>query len=413
MNANTGDSRQFPMIEAEFVFLMASLMALQALAIDVMLPALAVMADELGVANANDRQLVIGVFLVSSGVFALFSGPLADRFGRKPLVLICLLGYLLTSLFAAFATSFTAMLAFRVVQGVFSSGLMTLPAAILRDRFSGDRMARTQSMIAMVFMAVPMLAPLLGQGIMVLFGWRAIFAAMALLPALVAIWVWYRLPETLHPDFRQEIALRTVASNMLQTLTLREAMGYVLAGALVQAVILGYINSSQQLIAEALGAGDWFPTIFGAMAAGMALTNFVNSRIVERFGARRVSQSAIFVFILVAMVHAAVATSGKETLATFAVLMMISMCMVSFMGGNFMSIAMQPFARIAGSAASAMAALRLVGGSAIGVVMGRAYDGTAVPLILSQIALGAGVLLLVLYSERGRLFRRLNYPKAS
>ncbi|MCB2064802.1 MAG: MFS transporter, partial [Novosphingobium sp.] len=337
MNANTGDSRQFPMIEAEFVFLMASLMALQALAIDVMLPALAVMADELGVANANDRQLVIGVFLVSSGVFALFSGPLADRFGRKPLVLICLLGYLLTSLFAAFATSFTAMLAFRVVQGVFSSGLMTLPAAILRDRFSGDRMARTQSMIAMVFMAVPMLAPLLGQGIMVLFGWRAIFAAMALLPALVAIWVWYRLPETLHPDFRQEIALRTVASNMLQTLTLREAMGYVLAGALVQAVILGYINSSQQLIAEALGAGDWFPTIFGAMAAGMALTNFVNSRIVERFGARRVSQSAIFVFILVAMVHAAVATSGKETLATFAVLMMISMCMVSFMGGNFMS----------------------------------------------------------------------------
>ena len=411
MNSDAGDDRQFPMKEVEFVLLLASLMALQALAIDVMLPALAVMVDELGVASSNDRQLVIGVFLVSSGAFALFSGPLADRFGRRPVVLACLAGYLVTSLLAALANSFSTMLVARVAQGVFSSGLMTLPAAILRDRFAGDRMARTQSMIAMVFMAVPMLAPLLGQGIMLLFGWRAIFAVMALLPALVAIWAWFRLPETLHPEYRQKLELRTIAGNMRLTFTLREATGYVLAGALVQATILGYINSSQQLIGEALGAGEWFPTIFGVMAAGMALTNFVNSRIVERFGARRVSQGAMFVFIFVGMIHAGVAVSGHETLTGFVVLMMISMCMVSFMGGNFMSIAMQPFARIAGSAASAMAALRLVGGAAIGLAMGRAYDGTAVPLTLSLIVLGIGILLLFLYSERGRLFRRLNPPK--
>ncbi|MCB2048680.1 MAG: multidrug effflux MFS transporter [Novosphingobium sp.] len=411
MNADTGESRQFPMNEVEFVLMMASLMALQALAIDVMLPALSDMAAELGVANPNERQLVIGVFLLSSGAFALFSGPLADRFGRKPLVLACLVGYLVTALLSTFANSFPAMLAFRVLQGVFSSGLMTLPAAILRDRFEGDRMAKTQSMIAMVFMAVPMLAPLMGQGIMALFGWRAIFGAMALLPALVVLWVWFRLPETLHPDYRQSIELDTIARNMLLTLTLREAMGYVLGGALVQAVILGYINSSQQLIGEALGAGEWFPTIFGAMAAGMSVASFVNSRIVERFGARRVSQTAMFVFIGIASIHLAIIESGNETLWSFAGLMMISMCMVSFMGGNFMSIAMQPFARIAGSAASAMAALRLVGGAGLGVIIGQAFDGTPSPLIVSQIALGAGVLLLILYSERGRLFRRLNPPK--
>ena len=289
---------------------------------------------------------------------------------------------------------------------------MTLPAAILRDRFAGDKMAKTQSMIAMVFMAVPMLAPLLGQGIMLLFGWRAIFAVMAGLPAMVGVWVWFRLPETLNPEYRQKLELRTIARNMRLTFTLREATGYVLAGALVQATILGYINSSQQLIGEALGAGEWFPAIFGVMAAGMALTNFINSRIVERFGARRVSQSAMFVFILVGMIHAGVAVSGHETLALFVLLMMVSMCMVSFMGGNFMSIAMQPFARIAGSAASAMAALRLVGGAAIGLAMGRAYDGTAVPLTVSLIVLGTGILLLILYSERGQLFRRLNPPKS-
>lgn len=400
------------MKEVEFVLLMASLMALQALAIDVMLPALAEMAGELGVTGSNDRQLVIGVFLVSSGAFALFSGPLADRYGRRPVVLACLAGYLLTSLLAAFSTTFTTMLVSRAAQGVFSSGLMTLPAAILRDRFAGDKMAKTQSMIAMVFMAVPMLAPLIGQGIMALFGWRAIFATMALLPALVAVWVWFRLPETLNPEFRQPIELRTIAGNMRLSVTLREATGYVLAGALVQAAILGYINSSQQLIGEALGAGDWFPAIFGVMAAGMALTNFVNSRIVERFGARRVSHSAMFVFIFVGFVHAGVALSGHETLAGFIPLMTITMCMVSFMGGNFMSIAMQPFARIAGSAASAMAALRLVGGAALGVVMGRAYDGTAVPLTMSLIVLGTGILLLILYSEQGQLFRRRNPPQS-
>ncbi len=262
----------------------------------------------------------------------------------------------------------------------------------------------------MVFMAVPMLAPLLGQGIMLLFNWRAIFATMALLPAFVAAWVWFRLPETLNPEFRQPINLRTIAGNMRMSLTLREASGYVLAGAFVQATILGYINSSQQLIGEALGAGELFPTIFGVMAGGMALTNFVNSRIVERFGARRVSHSAMFLFILVGIAHAAVALSGRETLATFIPMMTVSMCMVSFMGGNFMSIAMQPFARIAGSAASAMAALRLVAGAAIGVLIGRAYDGTAVPLTLSMVLLGCGILLLILYSERGQLFRRRTLP---
>jgi DHA1 family bicyclomycin/chloramphenicol resistance-like MFS transporter len=410
MHGPDGETRPFPMKEAEFIGLMASLMALQALAIDVMLPGLAVIASDLGVTNANDRQLVIGVFLVSSGACALFSGPLADRYGRRPVVLACLAGYFITSLFAAFATSFTALLVFRVVQGVFSSGLMTLPAAILRDRFVGDKMAKTQSMIAMVFMLVPMLAPLLGQGIMLLFNWRAIFATMAILPAMVAIWAWFRLPETLHPEYRQPIALRVIARNMAQAFSIRAATGYVVAGVFVQAAILGYINSSQQLIGEALGAGEWFATVFGVMAAGMAVTNFVNSRIVERFGARRVSHTAMLGFIAIGLVHLALAIAGLETLFSFMLLMAISMCMVSFMGGNFMSIAMQPFARIAGSAASVMAALRLVGGAGLGVVIGRAYDGSAVPLAVALLLMGLTILALILYSERGTLFRRLNYP---
>lgn len=413
MNTVLGESRPFSMREPEFVGLMAAMMALQALAIDVMLPGLSAIATDLGASNPNDRQLVIGVFLIASGAFALFPGPLADRYGRRAVVLICLAGYAVMSAIGAFVTDFTNLLILRGVQGGFSAGLMTMPLAIVRDRFSGDRMARTQSLIAVVFMVVPMLAPLLGQGIIAISGWREVFGVMAGLALLVAVWVWFRLPETLHPENRQPIELGVILNNMRLSITLRETAGYVLGGAFVQAAILGYINSSQQLIGEALGAGEWFAAIFGIMAASMAVSNFTNSRIVERFGTRRVSHAALLFLITIATVHAIIAYAGAETLPVFIVLMTLTMCTVGFMGANFQAIALQPFGRIAGSAASVMSSIRMVGGSLLGLLIGQAYDGSAVPLTLSLVGVGVVALLLVLFSEKGRLFRRLNYPTAS
>lgn len=410
MSTALGESRPFSMKEPEFVGLMAAMMALQALAIDVMLPGLAAIASDLGAASPNDRQLVIGVFLVASGAFALFPGPLADRFGRRPVVLTCLAGYAVMSLIGAFVTDFFSLLVLRAVQGAFSAGLMTMPLAIVRDRFSGDRMARTQSMIAVVFMVVPMLAPLLGQGIIAISGWREVFGVMAGLAVVVAVWVWFRLPETLHPENRQAIRLGVILNNMRLSITMRETVGYVLGGAFVQAAILGYINSSQQLIGEALGAGEWFAAIFGIMAASMAISNFTNSRIVERFGTRRVSHAALLFLISVATVHATIAYAGGETLLVFIVLMTLTMCTVGFLGANFQAIALQPFGKIAGSAASVMSSIRMVGGSLLGMLIGQAYDGSALPLTVSMVCIGLAALLLILFSEKGRLFRRLHYP---
>ena len=399
------------MREFEFVIVVAMLQALQALAIDVMLPALGVISKDLGVIDSNDRQLVIGVFLISSGVASLFPGMFADRFGRKPVLMVCLTTYFFISLVSALVTDFTTLLVLRALLGVFSAGLMIMPMTIIRDRYSGDRMARMQSLVAMVFMVVPMLAPLMGQGIMLVANWRWIFGAMALLAALVGFWVWLRLPETLHDDFRQPIRLGAVLSNMRLAVTHREAMGYFLGAALLQTVIFAYVNSSQQLVGEALGAGALFPAIFGGMALLMASTNFVNSRIVERFGARRVSHSALMGFILMGVIHSAVAWRGSETLWVFVALMTVTMCFMSFIGSNFQSIAMQPFARTAGSAASVMSFIRLVVGASCGSLVGRAFDGTSRPLVFAILACGIGTLLLVLRSENGRLFRRRLAPE--
>lgn len=396
----------------EFVVMMALIQALQALAIDAMLPALGVMSQALDVDDANRRQLVIGVFLMFSGFGSLFPGAIADRFGRRPVLFTCLGGYVAMNLAAALSRDFTVLLVFRALTGLFCSGLLVLTGAIIRDLYEGDKMARLQSLVAMVFMVVPMAAPTLGQIVLFAAGWRAIFGLMAGLGAVMLVWAWLRLPETLNPEYRQEIRPRVIVRNMRAVMTTREAIGYVAGMSLIQGALFGYINSSQQLVAEHFGAGEQFPLIFGGMAVVMALASLTNSRIVERFGARRVSQSAVLAYILFGAIQLWLATRGSQGLWQFVPVMTLNLCVMGFIGANFQSIALQPFARTAGAAASVQAFFRLAVGAMLGAAIGQAYDGTARPLAIALLVAGVSALLLVLYSERGRLFRRLHYPGA-
>lgn len=396
--------------EREFIVLMAMLMALQALCIDAMLPALGAIARDLGVADPNRRQLVVGVFLFAAGFGALLPGALADRFGRRPVLLASCAAYGVLALGCAVVADFATLLVLRAVQAVASAGLTVLPGAIIRDRFGGDRMARMMSTITVVFMLVPMIAPSYGQAVLLVADWRWIFGGMAAMALLVGLWAWARLPETLRPEFRQPLAVRTIAGNMAQAAGNRAALGYVLGGALLSGTLFGYINSAQQLVAEHFGAGTAFPLIFALMAGGMAVANFSNARIVERFGARRVSHAALLGFIAVSAVQVWQAFGGQQGLWSFVPLMTANICLMGFIGANFGSIALQPFARIAGAAASFQAFTRMAAGSLLGGAIGQAFDGSARPLALALLGCGLAALGLVLVSERGRLFRRLTPP---
>ncbi len=397
------------MKEAEFVALMASIQALMALSIDVMLPALGRISHDLGVSDPNERQYIVGVFLICSGLASLFPGAIADRFGRRPVLLTAVSGYVVLSLVCAVSGSFELLLIARGVSGAVTSAMLVLPMAILRDRFDGDRMARTQSMIAMTFMVVPMIAPSLGQAVLLFASWRWIFGIMAVMGTVVFIWILVRLPETLRPEYRQAIQVKVIAGNMGLALRERASFGYFVGAAFVQGALFGYVNSAQQLVGEHFGAGRLFPAVFGGMALVMASTNFVNSRIVEHFGARRVSHTALIAYILLAGLHLIIALRG-ESLWIFVPLMTATMCMMSFIGANFQAISLQPFVRIAGAAASIMSFLRTVLGALLGTLIGQAYDGTARPMLAAMVVCGTIGLLLVLYSERGQLFRRLNPP---
>ena len=404
--------KPFPLREGELVALLAFTQALQALAIDAMLPGLGTIARDLHATDPNQRQLIVGVFLLGAGVGALIPGTLADRFGRRPILLASLACFVVMAAACALVTEFNTMLVFRFIQAVGSGGLAVLPSAIIRDRFEGDKMARLQSLIGVIFMIVPMIAPTLGQGVLALAGWRAIFWVIAGLGIVVSAWIFLRLPETMHPEFRQKIDLRTIGRNMVTTLTTRASIGYVIGSALILGAMWGYIQSSQQLIGEHFGAGARFPLFFGGMAMFMAFANFGNSRIVERFGARRVSHTAVFGFIAVAAVQLFLATRAHQTLWQFVPVMTANMALMSFIGANFSSIAIQPFARIAGAAASVQAFLRMVTASLLGALIGQSYDGSAKPFAAALLAAGLGCLALILFSERGKLFRRV-YPRGA
>ena len=396
--------------EREFVAMMALLQALQALAIDVMLPALGIISSELGSSDPNHRQLIIGLFLLGAGLGALVPGTLADRYGRRRVVLATLAIYIVTGLGCALVNDLDTLLALRFLQGFGSGGLAVLPPAIIRDRLEGDRMARLQSLVAVVFMVVPMLAPSLGQAVLLVADWRWIFGVIGVLGMVMLVWVWLRLPETLNPENRQTVTPRAIAANMGKVLGTRAAMGYVLGSALIMSAMWGFINSCQQLIAEHFGAGLAFPLVFGGLAMTMSLANFGNSRIVERFGARRVSHAALLAYIVVSMVQVVVAFSPDQKLWQFLLLMGSNMCLMGFIGANFTAIALQPFGQIAGAAASVQTFIRMVTAATLGALIGQAYDGSARPLALALLAAGSATLLLVLYSEKGRLFRRIHWP---
>lgn len=390
--------------ERELMWMMAMLMALNAFGIDAILPALDALAADLSVPG-NDRQFVIGVYLLAGGLGSLTPGALADRFGRRPILLGAVAVYIVLSVLSALAPTYNALIAVRAAQGFFAAGIVALPPAIIRDRVGGDKMARMMSLIFVIFLMVPAVAPTIGEGILQTFGsWRAIFGVMAVLGVVMGTWVFVRLPESLTEENRQPIVPRAIAGNMLRALTLPSVSGYVIGSALVFGALFGFINSSQQLITQTFGAGDIFPLVFGICAGSMAIASWSNSRIVERFGARRVSHTALFAFIVVAALQVMFAFQGEEKLWHFVPLMAINMALLGFIGSNFGAIAMNPFFAIAGAASSAHGFVRMTTAALLGGAIGYAYDGTARPLALALLASGLVCLALVLWSEKGKLF---------
>lgn len=395
---------------AEFVCIIAVMMALNALAIDSMLPALPAMGQALGITVENDRQWVVTAYLLGFGVAQLIYGPLADRYGRKPILMGALVIYVLASALAAFAPTFETLIMARVATGIGAAATRVLSVSIVRDRFSGRTMARVMSLSFLVFLGVPVLAPTIGQLILnlvpeALQPWRWIFGVLASAGALFMLWAGLRLPETLDPANRLPIQPRRIASAFWQAMTNRQAMGYTLASTCITGALFGFITSAQQIFYDVFNAGDRFAMMFGVMASGIAVASLMNARLVERLGSRLLSHAALFGFITLAAIHAIVAISGHETLISFAVLQTLTMFFFGFIAGNFGAMAMEPMGKIAGTASAVQGFISATFGSLLGFFIGQHFDGTTRPFAIGLTTLGLLALVSVLFAEKGRLFR--------
>jgi DHA1 family bicyclomycin/chloramphenicol resistance-like MFS transporter len=388
-----------------FVGLAAALMATNALAIDSMLPALPEMARTLGILQDNDRQWIVTAYLLGFGVAQIVYGTISDRFGRRPVLLFGLTVYVLASIAAAFSGSFETMMLARVLQGVGAAATRVLVVSIVRDCYSGRDMARVMSLALIVFLAVPILAPSIGQAILWVAPWRWIFGVLTIFGAAVMLWVILKLPETLHEEDRKPIAFDTVLAAFRTTLTTRIAVGYMLAMAFVLGGLFGFINSAQQVFVDVFHAPEWFTTIFALIAMFMAVASLLNSRIVVRLGMRRVSHTALLGYIALTGTHALIALAGHESLWSFAAFQGGAMFCFGLLAPNFGAMAMDPLGHVAGTASSVQGFVTTVVGALLGFYIGQHFNGTVVPLTLGFSLCGLVALCIVLVAEKGRLFQ--------
>jgi len=388
----------------EFIALVAALMALNALAIDVMLPALPYMGEALGVSNENERQLVVSTYMIGFGLAQLVFGPITDRFGRRAPLFVGIALYVVCAFLATFAPTFSALLVLRFIQGLGAASTRVIATSVVRDRFSGREMAEVMSLTFMVFMAIPIIAPGIGQVILLTGPWHYIFLFMAGLAALILLWAWLRLPETLHPEYRRPLRLAVVVEGFRLVFTNRVAFFYGLSGMFLFSAMFGFIVSSQQIFVGIYGLGPLFPLAFAGIAGFMAISNFVNSRIVRRFGMRRLSHAAMLVYVTCAAILLIASLVGPVPFWLFFALLLLIQVAFGNAASNMNSLSMEPLGAVAGTAASVFGFMQTVGGAMLGTFIGQHFDGTLTPNAAGYLVMGVLVLCCVLIAEKGRLF---------
>jgi DHA1 family bicyclomycin/chloramphenicol resistance-like MFS transporter len=286
------------------------------------------------------------------------------------------------ALLCGIVSSFEWLLVARALQGVAAAGTRVLVCPVVRDRFEGGAMARVMSLVFIIFMIIPVLAPSFGQAVLAFASWRYIFIGLAVYGAVVLAWSLLRLPETLAVENRRPLSFASVWEATVLTLTNRVSIGNTVASTLIFGGLFAFINSVQQIVGDVFGRPELLGLAFACIAGPMALSSWYNSRVVERLGARRLATLALAAFTGLALIHLLLAVSIGESLVIFIVMQMLTMASFALIGANLGSLAMQPLGRIAGTASSVQGAIGTIGGALIGAAIGQAFDGTVVPFLI-------------------------------
>lgn len=386
------------------------IMALAAVGIDLMLPAFDDIRAHFGLApDSPDVAQIVTMFLLGMALSQFFYGPLADRFGRRPVLYGGFAIYFIGAMGAVLAPNLELILLSRFIWGVGAAGPRVVSVSIVRDVYSGDEMAKAMSFILAIFIMVPILAPSVGAALIEIFDWRATFAFGAVMVVVVALWARV-LPETLDERNRRPINPRAIGSATWEVLTNRQTMGYTLARTATFGAFSSYLASSERIFGEIYGRPEQFPFIFGGVSAAMGVSILINTRLVDRIGARRTVHIFLTLYVIWAFVLMAVtqAAGGLPDFWVFVIGLAILAGMHALLIPNFNTISMWPMGHIAGTASAVIGTIPVAGGALIGAFIDRLYEDTVTPLTVAFAVLGVASFLFVLWAEGGRLFDRPN-----
>ena len=367
----------------EFILLMSLLISLTALSIDTMLPALPDIGRDLGVQYANDVQLIISTLILGLSMGQLIFGPLSDSVGRKPVLFAGVVIFVIGCGLCLFSSGFTVMLIGRIVQGIGAAGPRSIVVALIRDQYEGRAMARMMSIIMSVFIMIPAIAPSIGQGILMVASWRAIFGSLLCLALIALAWFVWRQPETLLSSYRIPFNFNKITRAFMEVCRNRISLGYTIITGFVFGALLGYLNSAQQIFQEIYGLGSLFPIFFGILALCIGCASFFNSRIVVGYGMRKLADRAMKALAALSIVYLAVVYSmgGFSPLWMLMACLMTAFFCIGILFGNLNAIAMTPMGHIAGTASAVVGSLSSFIAVPLAIFIGRCYNGTTLPLI--------------------------------
>ena len=380
------------------------MMSLVAMSIDAMLPALPAIGADLGVAHPNQPQLVVSALLLGLAAGQLIYGPISDSFGRKTSVYVGYAVFLTGCLVSILADDFNTMIIGRMLQGLGVAGPRVLTVALVRDQYQGRQMARIMSAVMAVFIIVPALAPALGQGVLMVAGWRYIFWLLGGLAVVSLLWFAVRQPETLPVERRIPFSLRQIASSLREIFTNKIALGYTVASGLIFSAFVGYLSSAQQVFQVAYDAGEYFAVWFGVLALALGAASLLNARLVVRHGMRRLSSLAAggLTGISILFVSFAYASAEIPPFGAFIGYFVVAFFCLGLLFGNLNALAMEPLGHIAGIGASVVGAMSSFISIPTGVLIGQAFDGTPLPLLLGFALFSTVTFALIIWLSKVR-----------
>lgn len=388
----------------EFVILVSIMFGMIAFGTDTMLPAFPNIAKDLNLSNVNKAQLIISSFILGTGIGQLISGPISDTFGRKPIITIGLGIFIIACCIAYYAKSLELMLVARFIQGLGVSAPRTVTMALIRDLYSGRKMAQVMSLAMAIFVLVPALAPSLGQLLFINFGWRSIYIAFIFFALLGLIWLNLRQPETLPISERKKLKANEYFDAFKLVITNASVVKYTLTLALGFGALFGYLNSAQQIFVDTFSAGMKFPLYFAIISILAAPASFINASLVMKYGMRLLATIGFALQIIFAVTILVILNTSTLAdhlfLTVFVIWSTIAFFLKGLYFGNLNALAMEPMGKIAGMASAIIGASATMVGILIAIFIGLAFNGTATPVLLGYIICSTAALFLMLSQSK-------------